>query len=247
MKRLLQLYLLAILLSACSAPQSIPVPTISATSTLLPASTPKPTLAITLDACVTNETIRIREGPGTEYGVTGGLVSGTCITILGRNHDSSWVYIVTSNNLTGWVASWLLTVEGNIANVPVKSDETLSNSELQSAAQTALAQQKPAISATDTLRPFPQSVLLCSQTRDSVGEVVSCKIERAYCDYRLDVSGSPTFCNDRPYPNHNFTLVVFGEDWSDYDGLCIIVRGSISLFEGVPQILGVSRSQVSYC
>jgi hypothetical protein len=82
---------------------------------------PTPTkIPARLQACVDNETIRIRKGPGTQYETIGGLVSGTCMSVLGRNEDASWVYMVADGDKDGWVASWFLTVDGNVYDVPIK-------------------------------------------------------------------------------------------------------------------------------
>ena len=92
---------------------------------LTPTVTTSPALMaadpLTLKACVTTSEIRIRQGPGTDFEVIGGLVSGACIQILGRNQDASWVYIVTEENEAGWVAAWLLTIDGDITRVPLRS------------------------------------------------------------------------------------------------------------------------------
>jgi hypothetical protein len=42
-------------------------------------------------------------------------------------------------------------------------------------------------------------------------------------------------------------LVVFGEDWGDLDGSCIVVSGSLEPYRGVLQIQVFNRSQVSSC
>ena len=76
---------------------------------------------VSLNACVTNSDINIRKGPGTDFEVMGGLVSGTCMQILGRNQDASWVYMVTEENEAGWVAAWLLTIEGDVNMVSLRS------------------------------------------------------------------------------------------------------------------------------
>ncbi len=80
-----------------------------------------------------------------------------------------------------------------------------------------------------------------------VGQTTTVRIDRAYCSYRADINGQPTFCNDAPYPNHDFTLLVWGSDWSDYDGHCLLVSGYVSRYKGKPQIIAESRSQVSLC
>jgi hypothetical protein len=40
--------------------------------------------------------------------------------ILGRNQDASWVYMVADQRKEGWVAAWLLTVDGNVQSVAVR-------------------------------------------------------------------------------------------------------------------------------
>jgi hypothetical protein len=119
----IQVCLLVLLLSACTgASVSSPTVTDVATRRSLPTVTPQPAapIMLVLNACVAiDEAVRIREGPGTEYETIGGIASGGCITILGRNADASWVYIETADNFTGWVAAWLLTIEGDLSRVEV--------------------------------------------------------------------------------------------------------------------------------
>ena len=107
-------------LNSSTAPIStrmlVPIPTLTPS----PALTVQPE-SVSLKACVTNSEIRIRQGPGTDYEIMGGLVSGTCMQILGRNQDASWVYMVTEDNTNGWVAAWLLTIEGDVTRVSVRS------------------------------------------------------------------------------------------------------------------------------
>jgi hypothetical protein len=90
-------------------------------------------------------------------------------------------------------------------------------------------------------------ILECRHTGTYVGSVVTCRIDLAYCSYRPDIEGKPTFCNDAPYPGHSFILLVWGSDWSNYDGQCIIVNGFVSRYKGKLEIVAESRSQVSLC
>ena len=107
------------LLNNRAAPASVQMLVLTPTVTTSPALMSSDLL--TLKACVTTSEIRIRQGPGTDFEVTGGLVPGTCLRILGRNQDASWVYIVTEDNTNGWVAAWLLTIEGDLNRVSVRS------------------------------------------------------------------------------------------------------------------------------
>ena len=232
---------------ATANPTRTPQPSRTPTK-IVPTWTPR---AVQLQACVTNETIRIRKGPGTEYEASDGLVSGTCMTILGRNRDASWVYMASEDDKQGWVAAWLLTIDGNVNRVPVRTDMAVSL-----APATKIPTSKPLPTATrrnlaiasstsvPLLRPYGRP---CSEMDDQVGEYVTCRIERAYCDYLPAVNGQPTFCNDRPYPNHKFQMVVFGQDWSDLDGECLAVTGILETYNGRLQILAEIRSQVSPC
>ncbi len=96
-----------------------------------------------------------------------------------------------------------------------------------------------------TLPPTSPPYDECARAKP--GTFATCRIQRAQCDFRPDISGEPTFCNDAPFPSHSFTLLVWGEDWSDYDGRCLLVTGEVTRFRGLPQIVATSRSQVSNC
>ena len=80
-----------------------------------------------------------------------------------------------------------------------------------------------------------------------VGEVVIVRIEKAFCSYRPDVNGAPTFCNDQPFPDNTFTLITWGKDWSDLDGKCVYIEGEIEEYEGKYEIIADSRDRVSLC
>lgn len=73
---------------------------------------------VVLTGCVKEYSLNIREGPSTEYAVIGRLTSGSCISITGRNIDSSWVYISTAVE-AGWVSAFYLDIPGNLDHVAV--------------------------------------------------------------------------------------------------------------------------------
>jgi len=175
------------------------------------------------------------------------------MSIVGRNEASDWVYMVSEDNKTGWVAASLLTIDGDISKLSIRSiEEALNPAPAIKVSPThrahPTATRKAVILPTNTPRPAnPFTVPLCSDLACKVGQRVSCKIPRAYCDYRPDVNGSPTFCDDHAYTNQDFQLVVFGADWSEFHGSCIMVSGIMGTYRGVLQIKATSRSQVSYC
>ncbi|HJR80734.1 MAG TPA: SH3 domain-containing protein [Anaerolineales bacterium] len=207
--------------------------------------------SFTIYTCVEDST-HIRRGPSTGSETTSGLTTGTCLRILGRTEDETWVYVVSDDHKTGWVSADILPRFENLHKVSVREDSALANparptltsAEIAHGAQAYLTK----IAAT-TIPGAPLSAYIvpCLDAVDRVGDYVSCKIERAYCDYLPELEGSPTFCNDRPHPDHNFALVVFGKDWSQYDGQCIIVEGYLQIDRGVLAIQALKRDQVSAC
>lgn len=232
-----------------AAQMSTPISTLTLTAGPPPTRTQEP---VTPGTCIENRTVRIRRGPGTQHETIGGLVPGTCLTILGRNEESSWVYIVSEDHQTGWVAAPLLHGIGNLSRVSLRDHTvgvsparpTLTTSEIAHGAQAYLTE----IAATNIPQsPLSRYVVPCFDTVDRVGDHISCKLDKAYCDYLPDIAGSPTSCSDRPYPDHTFTLLVLGEDWSDYDGQCLIVEGFLEVHRGALQIRALNRSQVSSC
>lgn len=229
-------------------PGPIPTPVATGIATAGPTRTQEP---ITLNACV-SDTTRIRRGPGTQHETTGGLLSGACLTILGRNEEADWVYIVSDDHQTGWVAASLLPDAGDIGGVSVRDGTAMANSSRPTLTSAEIAHGAEIYLTEVAATTVPQSplsryVVPCFQTADRIGDHISCRLEKAYCDYHPADEGSPTFCSDRPYPDHSFVLMVLGEDWSEYDGQCIIVSGYLEVHRGALLIQALRPSQVSDC
>ena len=215
---------------------------------------PTPTLAREAETrytCVEDIT-RIRRGPSTQSETIGGLLTGTCLTILGRTADARWVYMVSDDHQAGWVSASLLPVARDLGRVSVRDSSALANSARPTLTSAEIAHGAEAyltrVAATNLpgapLSPYKTP---CFEYADRIGEYISCKLENAYCDYLPDVEGSPTYCSDRPAPDHTFTLTVPGMDWSNYDGKCIIVSGYMEIDRGILQIQALSRDQVADC
>lgn len=88
---------------------AVPTPTAEATTPATPI-TSSPT--VTVDA-------NLRSGPGTEFEILGGTVTGQAITIVGRNADGSWYRLDNG----GWVASRLVANPPTNENVPVVNND----------------------------------------------------------------------------------------------------------------------------
>lgn len=217
-------------------------------SGLVPTRTPEP---ITISACV-RDTTRIRRSPSTHAETIGGLLSGTCLTILGRNAEATWVYIVSEDYQTGWMSASLVSDTRTLNKVSVRDDSgwanssrpTLTSAEIAHGAQAYLTH----VAATTLPQsPLTQYMVPCFETANRIGDHISCRLERAYCEYLPTSEGNRTFCHDRPVPDHSFALTVLGEDWSDFDGQCLIVSGYLEIAGGVLQIEAFRRSQISFC
>jgi len=174
------------------------------------------------------------------------------MTIFGRTADAGWVYMVSDDHQTGWVSAALLPDAGELRKVSVRdgsflahsSHPTLTSAEIAHGAEAYLTR----VAATNLPgAPLSPYELPCFEYAGRIGDYITCKIERAYCDYLPDAEGKPTYCSDRPYPDHTFTLTAFGSDWSDYDGRCLIVSGYLEIEGGVLQIRALEGDQVSAC
>ena len=111
------------------APTEAPtaVPTVAPTATptvaaLVPTATPAPAAtAVPAAAAATGPTVNVdanlRSGPGTNFPVIGGTVTGQTINIIGQNSDGAW-YLLDNG---GWVASFL--VDNPPADVEVVADD----------------------------------------------------------------------------------------------------------------------------
>lgn len=105
----------------------------------------------------------------------------------------------------------------------------------------AQAQEAPA----DTLQP--------TQAIEHVGEAAFVCGEVASTNYAAGSDGRPTFLNlGRPYPNHVFTAVIWGEDRGDFEEAPdaafadkhICVSGEIDTYQGKAQIVVERRDQI---
>lgn len=206
---------------------------------------------VIINGCVTVHSLNVRNGPGVDYEIIGGLLEDECVSLIGRNKKSTWGKVIFSD-VSGWISLNYLSTENDIENLPVASIDD--EGDLSSQTQTAVVTLTPLPTVTkkprdtNTPRPSPtRSILDCQYASNYVGSYITCKIPYAYCSYQPSVSGKPTFCNDAPYPNHNFTLVVWGNDVSYLNGNCILISGYVTTYQGKPQIEKEDISGITYC
>ncbi|MBN1451644.1 MAG: hypothetical protein JW963_11565 [Anaerolineales bacterium] len=103
-------------------PSKTLVPTDTSTATLepTPTYTASPTATSTslpLATFTLDQSANIRSGPGTEYKVVSGGVSGDILPVYGKNADGSWLLIDPANYY--WVFSSLGTLDQTIDMIPL--------------------------------------------------------------------------------------------------------------------------------
>ena len=105
--------------------------------------------------------------------------------------------------------------------------------------QVALSAQER-ISAADAAKYIGKSDTVCGRV--------------ALANYVVSSIGRPTYLNlDRPYPNHIFTVIIWGENRGRfptppekaYSGKKICVSGPVSAFRGEPRIVVTGPSQIT--
>ncbi len=122
------LWLLTILLVACSSPGTAPsatptsglLPTLDVATSTRPDNTPvapatvAPTAAPQAVTAVSTDVLNVRAGPGLNYAVKSQLKDGDTITIIGKSADGLWWQFSG-----GWVSGTYVKVNGDASGVPV--------------------------------------------------------------------------------------------------------------------------------
>lgn len=178
--------------------------------------------------------VNVYATPEFSVDVIGKIDYGVAVTATGRSSDSKFVLISLSGH-KGWISDCDIVSEQNLGLLPVVS---YTGSKWGSY---ALSESSSGSSSNSG------NLISSTQASSYVGQVVTVRLNHAYCSYQASSNGSPTFCNDKPYPTHDFTLLVWGQDWEFFDGACLLVTGKITLYEGKAQIEAVTKSQVEYC
>jgi N-acetylmuramoyl-L-alanine amidase len=68
--------------------------------------------------------VNVRSGPGTDFELLGMLRSGETAPITGRTEDNEWLQ-VEFNDQPGWVAYFVVSVTGELENIPVVITPTI--------------------------------------------------------------------------------------------------------------------------
>ncbi len=73
--------------------------------------TVKPTSTNTyINVCVVVDSLRIRGGPGIEYGLVGGLIYGDCVLVDKKSKDNLWYHVINIS-ADGWIYAEYVTIK----------------------------------------------------------------------------------------------------------------------------------------
>ncbi|MBF8264426.1 MAG: nucleic acid binding OB-fold tRNA/helicase-type [Dehalococcoidia bacterium] len=115
-----------------------------------------------------------------------------------------------------------------------------------------ITQPPPETSPTQSPKSGTQTPVIPSpEAKNNIGKRVTVELVVADTRYASGSRGQPTFLNDKPYPNHNFTVVIWGRDRSkfgtperSFKGKLIRASGLVESFQGKPQIVANDPSQI---
>lgn len=68
--------------------------------------------------------LNIRSGPGVSYGVVLSVYRNTVLTLLARNADASWVKVMTTTGVQGWVNARYILTYYPLASLPIEGGTT---------------------------------------------------------------------------------------------------------------------------
>lgn len=94
-----------------------PTPTPLPTNTPVPGATPVNPIANV--AVVNTGALNVRSGPAPTFTILTTVYQGDTLGMLGRNGDGSWIYIVTTTNVVGWVNAKYVIPSTPIADLPI--------------------------------------------------------------------------------------------------------------------------------
>lgn len=229
--------------SSCgSALTPTPSPTVRLQPTSFPTriAIPSATISPFAQACVVVSSLRVRSGPGTQYQIEDGFQRGECVSIDAKNSAATWARIANSDL---WLSVAHLDITGSISQLPAKTPGRVISQ--QSVGNNSPTKGVQSSSPTSTAKVSDFGFIYADEASNYYGETRTVRIDYAHCDYYTDLD--VTFCNDKEYPNHNFTMLRWNKNWFRYDGLCLLVTGKITPFEGKPQIIVSSISEIKIC
>jgi hypothetical protein len=86
-----------------------------AQATATPGTTGTPASVSVGDAdAVANTMANVRNGPGLNFGIVGGVNQGDRVSLIGRNADRTWYQVVLADRTEGWIFAQLLIINSRV-------------------------------------------------------------------------------------------------------------------------------------
>lgn len=194
-----------------------------------PPPTEAPATATTESATVTaNVDANVRNGPGTNYPVVGGLAEGERAPVIGRNADSSW-WQINYEGRTAWIANSVVTASQQAFSAPVASAPP------PPATNTPAPPTATPTSAAPTSTTAPTTGLWADQTTVAAGQCTTLRwnypnVKAFYISfgYGYDKEGQPGTGTRQVCPSVTTqyqTTVVRPDNSQEYPSLTINVTG----------------------
>jgi uncharacterized protein YgiM (DUF1202 family) len=78
-----------------------------------------PAAAAGVTATVIVPAANVRSGPGLDFAVAGHVTQNQTLQVQGRNDASTWVQVTASDTITGWIRLDLVSLTGQVSDLPV--------------------------------------------------------------------------------------------------------------------------------
>lgn len=69
------------------------------------------------------QTANVRSGPDTRFEIVGQLAQGDAVLVTGRDEEGRWLQVALESGEVGWLPLFVLTLEGNLDEIPLVDDE----------------------------------------------------------------------------------------------------------------------------
>lgn len=72
------------------------------------------------------QTANVRSGPDTRFEIVGQLAQGDAVQVTGRDEEGRWLQVVMASGEIGWLPLFVLTLDGDLDDLPLVDDPTSS-------------------------------------------------------------------------------------------------------------------------
>lgn len=74
---------------------------------------------------VLGQFVNVRQGPSTASAPIGQVLQGSQLSLIGRNANAAWLNVCCANGQPGWIATYLLSTDTDVAALPIQPLESI--------------------------------------------------------------------------------------------------------------------------